>query len=62
MKIAGKVQSLIEQAGHEVWVIVPRSAADIGAALDRPGAPVERIVAVGGDGLVHAVVGQAVRR
>ncbi len=62
VKVAAKAGAIIESTGHEVLVVTPKSATGIGAALDRTGVPVERIIGVGGDGLVHAIVGEAVQR
>ncbi len=62
VKVAEKARAVIESSGHRVVVVTPKSAAGIGAALDRTGVSVERIIGVGGDGLVHSIVGEAVRR
>ncbi len=62
VKVADKAKAIIESLGHQVVVVTPKSAAGIGAALDETGVPVERIIGVGGDGLVHAIVGEAVGR
>ncbi|MEZ5342610.1 MAG: diacylglycerol kinase family protein [Acidimicrobiales bacterium] len=43
-------------------MVVPESAQGIRDAIDRQGLPVTRLVALGGDGLVHAIVGEAVAR
>lgn len=60
LAVAAKARSLIERRGIEVVEVVPERPDLVRAAVAGSGVRVERLVAVGGDGLVHRIIDVAV--